>query len=77
MTTFYQLSATSLGGQLVPMSDYAGRLVLVVNTASRCGFTPQYTGLEDLYKNMLLLVWWCWVFPAISLVTRSPAMQKT
>ncbi|MDI3438146.1 glutathione peroxidase [Erwinia sp. V90_4] len=51
MTTFYQHSAISLGGQLNSMADYAGKLVLVVNTASHCGFTPQYAGLEALYRK--------------------------
>ena len=42
MTPFYQLTATRLRGQPLSMADYAGKVVLVVNTAIHCGFTPQY-----------------------------------
>ncbi len=41
----------SIDGKPLKLSDFAGKAVLVVNTASACGFTPQYKGLEDLWRN--------------------------
>lgn len=51
MSTFHQFRAQSLQGKEVDFSRYAGQVVLVVNTASQCGFTPQYAGLEQLYQT--------------------------
>jgi len=48
---FYDLKANSLQGKEVILEDYKGKVVVVVNTASKCGFTPQYEGLEKLYKD--------------------------
>lgn len=48
---FYQFSAKSLQGKEVSMDLYRGKTILVVNTASKCGFTPQYEGLEKLYRE--------------------------
>lgn len=48
--SIYDFSAEKLGGKTVSLSEYKGKVLLVVNTASKCGFTPQYEGLEALYK---------------------------
>lgn len=48
---FHHFEAINLQGKTVSMSDYKGKLIMVVNTASKCGLTPQYEGLENLYKK--------------------------
>jgi len=51
MTTVYDFSATTIDGKTRKLADYKGKVLLIVNTASKCGFTPQYKGLEELHKK--------------------------
>ena len=49
--TVYDFTLNSIDGQSAPLSAYKGKVVLLVNVASRCGFTPQYTALESIYEK--------------------------
>ena len=51
VATVYDFSASQLDGRTVSLGNFKGRVLLIVNTASRCGFTPQYAGLEKLYEH--------------------------
>ena len=51
MTSLQDFSATSISGQPVDLADFKGQVVLVVNTASQCGYTPQFTGLQQLWAR--------------------------
>ncbi len=52
VNSFYDLKTKSLDGKPVDLASYKGKVTLVVNVASKCGYTPQYEGLEKLYRDM-------------------------
>ena len=51
--TFHDITVVDIDGNVIPLSAYKGRVALVVNTASRCGYTPQLAGLQRIYEKYL------------------------
>ena len=56
MTGFYGYTLTSMKGETVKMESFRGKVVLIVNTATGCGFTPQYAPIEKLYMDYHVLL---------------------
>lgn len=52
MASIYDFEVNNIKGKSVSLADYRGKVLLIVNTASKCGFTPQFTGLEKLYTEL-------------------------
>lgn len=51
MSSLYELRVKEPSGTVIPMTQYEGKVMLIVNTASKCGFTPQFTELQELYDR--------------------------
>jgi len=76
-TSFYDFKAKTIGGKEISMEEYRGKTVLVVNTASKCGLTPQFKGLEELYekyndKGLVILG-----FPCNQFANQEPGDEKS
>ena len=52
MSSLYDFKANAISGEAVALSEFRDRVLLIVNTASKCGFTPQYEGLEALHRDL-------------------------
>ena len=76
MTDIYQFEAHDIDGNLVSLSKHRGKVLLIVNVASACGFTGQYTGLQDIYTKYKDHGFEILAFPAINLVARNLVMPK-
>ena len=76
MTTVLDFSAARANGEDTALTDFGGKVLLIVNTASKCGFTPQYEGLESLQKTYGERGFPYWLFPAINLAAKNRGMKR-
>lgn len=73
--TVYEFKAKRIDGHEVPLSSYRGKVLLIVNVASRCGFTPQYRGLEDLHEKFEKLGFEVLGFPCNQFGNQEPGSE--
>ena len=72
----YEISAKDARQNIIPMSDYRGKVLLIVNTATGCGFTPQYEGLEALYREYLSRGFEVLDFPCNQFLGQAPGSDE-
>ena len=66
----YDYTVTTAKGEELKLSDYRSKVILIVNTATGCGFTPQYAPIEKLYEDYHDQDWRSWISPATSSADR-------
>ncbi len=76
MSGIYDFTAQSLAGEEVPLRRFEGQVLLIVNTASACGFTPQYKGLEELHRRLSPRGFAVLVFPCNQFGAQEPGDAK-
>lgn len=76
MNTFYSFTMKDINGKDTSLSEFEGKVVLVVNVASRCGFTPQYDGLEKLYQKYKDRGFFVLGFPANNFLWQEPGTDE-
>jgi glutathione peroxidase len=74
--SIYDFTMKSIDGKPVPLASFKGKLTLVVNVASKCGFTPQYTGLEALYEKYKAQGFVIAGFPANNFLSQEPGTDQ-
>lgn len=76
MENIYEFNAEALTGERISLSDYQDKVVLIVNTASRCGFTPQYAGLQGLFEHYRQQGFFVLGFPCNQFGAQEPGSAK-
>ncbi len=77
MSAFHDLTLKALNGEELPLAPFKGQVVLVVNVASKCGLTPQYKALENLYQSTRTKASMSWACRATSSPGKSRAAKRT
>lgn len=74
--TVHSFTVESIKGEEIPLSEYDGKVLLIVNTASKCGLTPQYEGLQDLYHSLRDRPFEILGFPCNQFGAQEPGSEK-